>query len=271
MKSPDTFSVKPREILMNADQTIYQQGDVSDGVYVILEGRVRISHDDHGENHEIATLEEGTLLGEVGAIEETPRSVTAITLSKCKLFFIDAESFRRVFKDGDPFIRYLVETLANRLRATYTETQDDKKTPKDKDYYTSELTHRKSLVIGADSPVVKSVLPVPVEIRSMPFSVGNHRVAGAKPSITRTALKLPLLKHHELSNPHFEIVSRDNALWIRDLGSKHGTLVNDHTVSRYAEEAVARLHPGLNRIVVGSRDSSIRFLVQVPWQEDATT
>lgn len=267
MEAPPALSVRPHELLMKAGDVIYLQNTVSDGVYIIIEGRVQISHESDDKIHNIAVLDAGSLLGEVGAIEQTPRSVTAKTLTSCKLLFVDANTFRRIFKDGDPLIRYIIETLANRLRATYS-ASEDANSGHSEAFYTTQFASRENIMIGADSPIVETVLPVPIEIMSLPFKVGNVHSKEPMAIVTNTELKLPLFKHRSLSDHHFEIVSRQGELWVRDLGSKHGTIVNSRIISRFGEEGVAHLHLGLNRIVAGSSDSSIRFLIQVPWTEE---
>ena len=267
MEAPRALNIRPHELLIKAGEVIYSQNEVSDGAYIIIEGSVKISREEDDEMHDIAILDAGALLGEVGAIEETPRSVTATALNAVKLFFIDSKTFRRVFKDGDPFIRYLVETLANRLRTTYA-AMDTNNQNHGEAFFAAQFTKRNSFMIGADSPMVEAVLPVPVEISSFPFTISNCQYYNETEAIvTDTELRLPFQGEQSLSIPHFEIVMRGGSLSIRDLGSKHGTIVNSHTISRYGKEGVAQLHLGLNRIIAGSSDSFIRFLVQVPWEE----
>ncbi len=263
MEAPSALSIRPHELLIKAGEVIYAQGDVSDGAYIIIEGRVKISRDEAGDVHAIATLDAGALLGEVGAIEESPRSVTATAITESKLFFINSLTFRRVFKDGDPFVRYLIETLANRLRDTYATSERGKS--HDEAFFAARFTSRNSFMIGADSPMVEAALPDPIEIMSFPFTVSNYQQSQEEALISHTELKLPFPDSRSLSIPHFEIVHREGQLCVRDLGSKHGTIVNSQKISRYGREAVAPLHIGLNRIIAGSSDSFVRFLVQIPW------
>lgn len=267
MEAPTALSARSHELLIEAGDVIYKQNTVSDGVYIIIEGRVQISHDIGGKLHTIATLEAGSLLGEVGAIEQTPRSVTAEALTNSKLLFVDSDTFRRIFTDGDPLIRYIIETLANRLRTTYTSSEEDNAAGGEA-FYTTLFTRRDNIMIGADSPIIAAVLPKPVEISSLPFKVGNKHSNGSIAAVTHSELLLPLPKKKSLSSRHFEIIDRSGELWVRDLGSKHGTIVNNRIISRFGEEGVAHLHIGLNRIVAGSSDSSVRFLVQVPWKDE---
>ena len=58
---------------------------------------------------------------------------------------------------------------------------------------------------------------------------------------------------------HFVIERRDDRLFLRDLGSVLGTLVNGVRVASFEQTDTAPLKPGINRIVVGGIDSSIAF------------
>lgn len=267
MEAPTALSARSHELLIKAGDTIYEQASVSEGAYIIIDGRVEISNVIDGKTHTIASLEAGSLLGEVGAIERTPRSVTAKALTDCKLLFIESDTFLRIFKEGDPLVRYIIETLANRLRTTYA-NEDENQTADGEAFYATLFTRRESVMIGADSPIVAAVMPIPVEVMSLPFKVSNSFKGTPEAVTTQTELKIPLPKRNSLSKPHFEIIDRSGTLWVRDLGSKHGTIVNNNIISRFGEEGVAQLHLGLNRIVAGSSDSSIRFLVQIPWKDE---
>ncbi len=267
METPANISNRSRELLIKAGDTIYEQSSVSEGAYIIVDGRVQISNMADEETQIIATLDAGSLLGEVGAIENTPRSVTAKALTNCKLLFIESNTFLRIFKDGDPLVRYIIETLANRLRTTYS-SEDESQTTDGTSPLATQLSNSDTLLIAADSPAVKSVMPRPIKVKTMPFKVGNSSSQDPMAATTNTELKLPLYKYRSLSDEHFEIIERGSEIWVRDLGSKHGTIVNSNIISRFGEEGVAHLHIGLNRIVVGSSDSSIRFLVHVPWKDE---
>lgn len=266
METPSALTTRSRELLIKAGDTIYEQASVSEGAYIIIDGQVQISNVVEGKIHIIATLDAGSLLGEVGAIENTPRSVTAKALTDSKLLFIEAATFLRIFKDGDPLVRYIIETLANRLRTSYS--SEEAKDGRDEAFFTTKFKNKDTIMIGADSPIVDSVMPLPLEVLSLPFKVGNSSSQEPMATITNSKLKLPLYKYRSLSDKHFEIIERGSEIWVRDLGSKHGTIVNNRIISRFGEEGVAHLHIGLNRIVAGSSDSSIRFLVQVPWKDE---
>ena len=59
---------------------IFQHGDPGDKLYIILEGKVRISRDVPGSGEEaLAVLKPGALFGEMAVFDRTERSTDAIS------------------------------------------------------------------------------------------------------------------------------------------------------------------------------------------------
>ena len=107
-----------------------------------------------------------------------------------------------------------------------------------------------------------------VELLDFPFAVGNVASKDGHCVISPASLKLPLKSVPDLADNHFEIVRREGALWVRDLGAAQGTMVNGEKLSKYALKATARLKVGRNEVVAGGPDSPVRFLISIPPQDD---
>jgi len=102
---------------------IFREGDVGDAMYVVAEGKVRISKMVPGIGEEaLAVLEKGQFFGEMALIEEGPRSADAIAHIPCKVVTIRRDKLEQLlFVDKD--LAYLVlwsfvRTLSARLRET---------------------------------------------------------------------------------------------------------------------------------------------------------
>lgn len=103
---------------------IFKEGDAGDAMYVIVEGKVRISKTVPGIGEEaLAILEKGQYFGEMALIEESsPRSADAIAHIPCKLWVIERSKLEQLmFTDRD--LAYVVlwtfvRTLSERLRET---------------------------------------------------------------------------------------------------------------------------------------------------------
>src|SRR5678816_4255042 len=73
---------------------IFQYGEVGDKLYVIVEGKVRISREVSGMGEEaLAVLGPGEVFGEMALLDETPRSADATAHESVRLLVITKEAF----------------------------------------------------------------------------------------------------------------------------------------------------------------------------------
>ena len=73
---------------------IFEHGDTGDKLYLILEGKVRISRDVPGMGEEaLAVLGPGKVFGEMALLDESPRSADARVHEKCRLLTISKDGF----------------------------------------------------------------------------------------------------------------------------------------------------------------------------------
>ena len=107
----------------DASTRIFREGDAPDAMYVIAEGKVRISKVVPGIGEEaLAILEPGHYFGEMAVIEESPRSADAIAHIGCTLYAIARDNLDQLmFTDKDlayVLLWTFVRTLSERLRET---------------------------------------------------------------------------------------------------------------------------------------------------------
>jgi CRP/FNR family cyclic AMP-dependent transcriptional regulator len=110
--------------MFEAEEVIFRQGDPGGSLYVVLEGRVRISMSTpSGGEEALAVLKEGASFGEMTAIrrEDEPRSTAAITCDETVLRVFDREPFRELLERdaeiGRQILWNLVQDLSGHLRA----------------------------------------------------------------------------------------------------------------------------------------------------------
>ncbi len=69
-----------------ASEPVFHQGDPGLGMYIIQEGSVSIAIvDKDGNQKELAVLSEGDFFGELGLLDESPRSALAVCKTDCLL------------------------------------------------------------------------------------------------------------------------------------------------------------------------------------------
>jgi CRP/FNR family transcriptional regulator, cyclic AMP receptor protein len=105
-----------------ASSRIFSEGDPGEAMYVILDGKVRISKTVPGGGEEaLAVLQKGQFFGEMALIEERgPRSADAIAHTPCTLWAIERARLEQLmFTDKElayVLLWTFVRTLSERLR-----------------------------------------------------------------------------------------------------------------------------------------------------------
>jgi len=102
---------------------IFQYGEVGDKLYVIVDGKVRISREVSGMGEEaLAVLGPGEVFGEMALLDETPRSADATAHETARVLVISKEAFDDLlFLHKDLAYEVLwacVRMLSARLRET---------------------------------------------------------------------------------------------------------------------------------------------------------
>jgi CRP-like cAMP-binding protein len=100
---------------------VFREGETGDKLYLILEGKVRISRNLAGMGEEaLAVLGPGESFGEMSLIDDTPRSADALVHERARLLVITREAFEDllfVHKDlAYEILWNFVKTLSGRLR-----------------------------------------------------------------------------------------------------------------------------------------------------------
>ena len=73
---------------------LFQYGDPGDKLFIILEGKVRISREVAGMGEEaLAVLGPGEVFGEMSLLDESPRSADARVHERCRMLVITKEAF----------------------------------------------------------------------------------------------------------------------------------------------------------------------------------
>ncbi len=97
-----------------AGATIFAQGDAPAGkMFVLQEGSVDIVID----GKRCDTLGPGMLFGEMGLIDNNPRSATAVAKTNCRILPIDQQRFLFLIQNTPVFALDVMRAMANRLRS----------------------------------------------------------------------------------------------------------------------------------------------------------
>jgi CRP/FNR family cyclic AMP-dependent transcriptional regulator len=109
--------VEGMEKKLEPGETLFNEGDKGNAMYLIREGKIKITKGKGEEEKVLAVLKEGDFFGEMAIIDGSPRSASAIAVTSTSLLIIDEANFRAKIREN-PLIEYVLATLTRRLRTT---------------------------------------------------------------------------------------------------------------------------------------------------------
>jgi CRP-like cAMP-binding protein len=99
---------------LSAGQTLFNEGEPADLMYVLMSGTVLILVNDKV----VEMAEAGAMIGEMGMIDEGVRSATVVAKSDCGLVPIDRKRFNFLIQQTPNFALHVMRVIAKRLRKT---------------------------------------------------------------------------------------------------------------------------------------------------------
>jgi CRP/FNR family transcriptional regulator, cyclic AMP receptor protein len=104
-----------RRVARNA--TIVHAGDRTDFVYLILSGSLKVLvSDEEGREVILSMLGPGELFGEMGVLDDNPRSANVAAVTPCDLVIIAKHDFKRYLQENFEVSHYIMRNLVARLR-----------------------------------------------------------------------------------------------------------------------------------------------------------
>jgi len=101
-----------RERVYEPGSVIVKQGDPGLGFFLITQGRVEVTH----ENHHVRDLGPGEFFGEMALMEERPRSATVTAKERTTCLQLVRWDFRALLKENPDLAVKMLEVVVQRLR-----------------------------------------------------------------------------------------------------------------------------------------------------------
>src|SRR6185436_1734127 len=97
--------------------TIMAGGDPTDSLYIVLSGRLKVMmSDSEGKEVILSILGPGEFFGEMGLIDEEPRSSSVVTMEACELLSISKRDFNKCLAENFEMAMAVMRGLVRRLR-----------------------------------------------------------------------------------------------------------------------------------------------------------
>jgi CRP-like cAMP-binding protein len=261
------------ELVCKKGEVMFKEGDVSDNAYIIKTGQVEISKGEGKQKVVLAILKDGDIFGEMGLIEDKPRSATATALDEVRMTAINHEKFNELFlKDPASLIPFF-KALFERLRTMnemlhYRDQAVTTGTMLQKEQGTSKISSLSSegksvtrVTLSGISELAKDELDNKVlTLNKFPFKVGRKSYHTAD-VLSSNDLYLQDDSPYNVSRNHFSINIINNNVYITDRGSTLGTIVNGNRIS--GDTPPMSLQKQKNEVIVGGQRSPFKFEIYV--------
>lgn len=256
-----------------AGDILFREGDVSDLVYRVKSGRVAIIKERPNAPLVLGRVREGEFLGEMGVVEDQPRSATAKAETPLVVEVYEADAFMELVCKDSTLALNLIRRLSIRLRnldahiarlLPARKAMVDRRRNARPETGQGPIGRGTTVAIRGGSNALKLYIGVePISVPKMPYTIGRVEKTAADKSTREPDLGIVDPAPYRLSRSHFVLFEEYGRVFIRDCNSEYGTIVNDRSLGRdFAVDQVA-LKPGENVVVAGGDGSPYKFLIDV--------
>jgi CRP/FNR family cyclic AMP-dependent transcriptional regulator len=97
--------------------TVMAGGDATDSLYIVISGRLKVMMSDaEGKEVILTILGPGEFFGEMGLIDDEPRSASVVAIEACELLYISKRDFKKCLAENFDMTMAVMRGLVRRLR-----------------------------------------------------------------------------------------------------------------------------------------------------------
>ena len=218
-------------------EIIVREGDYGDRMYIVKEGRVRISKTIFGQEKVLAEIGRGQFFGELSLINNKDRAATAIAIDHVEVLELDWETFQENIHQHSSVARQMIRTLARRLDNTLEKANslNDVLSDRTRDLETKtfEAVEARRVAESASEKLKTSETRLENIIRSMGDGILVLDRASRVRIVNQAFTELIDSTQHELVGREFrELIAPDDILYLTGLeGVVTGGAVRDMHVA----------------------------------------
>lgn len=248
----------------SAGDLIFSQGDPSAYAYVVDAGVVEIFREEDGQTWVLGTIGPGEIFGEMGLVDERPRSASARVVEDAHVSAVTGDEFvQLLFDNSDDGLRYL-KALFERLRTMNDMAGGTALRPSQLKRSTSApgaepVPGPKVRIFPLTSRTARDIPDTGRLVDTWPFRVGR----AAAGILGDNHLEIKDQQPYSMSRNHFLIDWSGDTVLVRDRGSFLGTVINGEKIGGKRSRGEVILKPGDNTVIAGDRGSSFRFRIRV--------
>lgn len=107
-----------RIMTIREGEILFRAGDEGTALYIIQQGRIKISMSKMLDKLTLAILGSGEFLGEMALLDGQPRSADAVALEETRLYALNRKDFLSFLMNNENAVNNILNALSMRLRKT---------------------------------------------------------------------------------------------------------------------------------------------------------
>jgi CRP/FNR family transcriptional regulator, cyclic AMP receptor protein len=244
-----------------AGEQIFAEGDPSDVAYIITAGSVEILKAGSSDEVLLAVLREGDIFGEMGLIDEAPRSATARAVEAVVATVVERAEFIELALSRTEQGMALLRALFERLRTTNQLLIAEREA---RDFLRARPTSRREVqLFPTTAQTGRALSDNGLVIGRFPLRIGRRPHGIGESMLACNEVELDDEAPYRISLNHMAIDLDRGAIVVRDRGSQHGIDVNGTRIGGDDLWTTLALSEGHNEVALGPAGSPFRFSVHV--------
>jgi len=252
-----------REIHYHSGDTIIKEGTFGDTAYILKKGIVNVLKKTEHKDLLLASLEAEEIFGEMGLIEDKPRSATIIAKSEVFVDEITREDFMGLLEDKKSFIIPILRGFFERLRQTNDLVVRLENRIGGTDSTSTDNSTKTIQIIGLKKEAAEILEGKELLIKKFPFKIGRNSSHISDAIFVNNDLFIDDVVPYNVSKNHMSINVQNNQFYVLDRGSSLGTIVNGRQIGGQVSNYKANLNPGENIVIIGSEASPYQFKITI--------
>ena len=238
-------------------EIVLQEGTKGTSAFIVLSGAVEVLKRSGDKEIVVATLGEGQVFGEMGLIEDRPRSATVKAMTELRLQVISREGFNELLQKKPSVLIPIIKSLFERLRQA-----SDRLAERSAAGETKEQAFE-VILEGQTVEARKALGNCKRTVSKFPFLIGRDSKNTDTDVFYNNDLFLQEREPYRVSRNHLAIQNEKGGVWVIDRGSAFGTIVNGNEIGHRSGAIRAQLDKQENQVIIGPATSKFIFLVRV--------
>jgi len=243
-----------------AGSMIFSEGQPSDHIFIIKQGKVEILKQAAHGAVRVALLEAGEVIGEMSLFNNggTPptRSASARALEDTVLEVLNRQEVHQMVESCPPQLKKIMDTILNRMKQTTQRLSE-----KESAAVEVECDFTEMMITPASEALQETIQPFQVSVEKLPVEIIGFSEDDAKPKRPNEGL-LPIPCEGPplvISKRHLLIEVQEKSVFLVDCGSRFGTWVNGKPIGKGKGKYKVALQKGEFLISLGAKESAYQL------------